>query len=69
MSENPQLFYLVIKIYLRWFSEKMMKIFIIIIIITTSTIICLLRSVYVPALSLLDFFTIFTCAYSVYTVF
>ena len=35
----------------------------------TSTIICLLRSIYVPALSLMDLFTIFTCAYSTYTVF
>ena len=28
----------------------------------TSTIICLLRSIYVAALSLMDLFTIFTCA-------
>ena len=35
----------------------------------TSTIICLLRSIYVPALALMDFITIFTCAYSAYTVF
>ena len=35
----------------------------------TSTIICPLRSKYVPALSLMDMFTIFTCAYSAYTVF
>ena len=35
----------------------------------TSTIICLLRSIYIPTLSLIDFFTIFTCAYSAYTVF
>ena len=35
----------------------------------TSTIICLLRSMYVPALYEMDLFTIFTCAYSTYTVF
>ena len=35
----------------------------------TSTIISLLPSIYVPALSLMDTFTIFTYAYSAYTVF
>ena len=35
----------------------------------TSTIICLLRSIYVPDLSLMDLFTIFIFTYSAYTVF
>ena len=37
--------------------------------IMTSTIICLLRSLYIPATSVMDLFTIFACAYSAYTVF
>ena len=35
----------------------------------TSTIICLLRNMYVLVLSIMDLLTIFTCAYSAYTVF
>ena len=41
----------------------------IIIIIMSPSIVRLFRNVYVPALALMDLFTIFTSAYSVYTIF
>ena len=50
VRESPNID-LVIKIYLRWFSEEIMIKVNIIIIVVTSTIICLLRNIYVPDLS------------------